>query len=111
MCGTLDPKPSLRFGVDIGGTFTDLCIADSQGVVAVGKLLTTTQEVASGVEALLRATAFSSRRSLTLRMDTSPSSLRTMPTESTFVVPRPLRVSCDCPKTTRSRARCKDPGE
>lgn len=50
MCGTLDSKPSLRLGVDIGDTFIDLCIADTQGIVAVGELLTTTEEPASGVE-------------------------------------------------------------
>jgi N-methylhydantoinase A/oxoprolinase/acetone carboxylase beta subunit len=56
MCGTLAPKPSLRLGWKIGDTFTDLCIAGTQGVVAVGKLLTTTEEPASGVEAPLRDT-------------------------------------------------------
>ena len=32
---------SLRVGVDIGGTFTDLCVLDPDGIVAVGKTLTT----------------------------------------------------------------------
>ncbi|MET8848077.1 hydantoinase/oxoprolinase family protein [Amycolatopsis sp. NPDC004625] len=31
----------MRIGVDIGGTFTDLCAVDETGIVAVGKVLTT----------------------------------------------------------------------
>ncbi|MEV6827117.1 hydantoinase/oxoprolinase family protein [Amycolatopsis sp. NPDC051102] len=31
----------MRIGVDIGGTFTDLCAVDEAGIVAVGKVLTT----------------------------------------------------------------------
>ena len=30
-----------RAGVDIGGTFTDLCIAGPDGIVAIGKALGT----------------------------------------------------------------------
>lgn len=52
----LDPTSSFRVGVDIGGTFTDLCVVDDHGVVAVGKLLTTTDEPARGVETVLRDT-------------------------------------------------------
>ncbi|WP_179956825.1 hydantoinase/oxoprolinase family protein [Amycolatopsis anabasis] len=48
-------KP-LRIGVDIGGTFTDLCVLDDTGVVAVGKVLTTHTEPASAVEAVLTET-------------------------------------------------------
>ncbi|MEC3978628.1 hydantoinase/oxoprolinase family protein [Amycolatopsis sp. H20-H5] len=40
----------LRVGVDIGGTFTDLCVLDDSGVVAVGKVLTTHDEPARAVE-------------------------------------------------------------
>ncbi|MFQ5899484.1 MAG: hydantoinase/oxoprolinase family protein [Candidatus Methylomirabilia bacterium] len=41
-----------RIGVDIGGTFTDLVLADEEsGVVRVGKLLTTPKDPAQGVEA------------------------------------------------------------
>jgi N-methylhydantoinase A len=39
----------LRVGVDIGGTFTDLCVLDATGVVAVGKVLTTHDEPARAV--------------------------------------------------------------
>lgn len=41
----------LRVGVDIGGTFTDLCVLDETGIVAVGKVLTTHDEPARAVEA------------------------------------------------------------
>lgn len=47
---------SLRVGVDIGGTFTDLVIMDDNGIAAVGKALTTHQEPAAGVEKLLLET-------------------------------------------------------
>lgn len=46
----------LRIGVDIGGTFTDLCVMSDQGIVAVGKTLTTHDEPAAGVESLMRET-------------------------------------------------------
>lgn len=46
----------LRAGVDIGGTFTDLCLLGDEGIVAVGKTLTTHQEPAAGVESVLAAT-------------------------------------------------------
>ncbi|WP_326838042.1 hydantoinase/oxoprolinase family protein [Amycolatopsis rhabdoformis] len=39
----------LRVGVDIGGTFTDLCVLGETGVVAVGKVLTTPGEPARAV--------------------------------------------------------------
>ena len=45
---------SLRIGVDIGGTFTDLCVLDDDGIVAVGKVLTTHDEPARAVEEVLR---------------------------------------------------------
>ncbi|MFI5558124.1 hydantoinase/oxoprolinase family protein [Amycolatopsis japonica] len=46
----------LRVGVDIGGTFTDLCVLDETGVVAVGKVLTTHDEPARAVEEGLKRT-------------------------------------------------------
>lgn len=50
------PDPKMRVGIDIGGTFTDLCLADDDGVIAVGKALTTPAEPARGVEAVLTDT-------------------------------------------------------
>ncbi|HEX6212097.1 MAG TPA: hydantoinase/oxoprolinase N-terminal domain-containing protein, partial [Methylomirabilota bacterium] len=42
---------SARFGVDIGGTFTDLVVIDERtGALHVGKVLTTTKDPAHGVE-------------------------------------------------------------
>lgn len=49
------PRP-LRVGVDIGGTFTDVCILDRDGIVAVGKTLTTPSAPAVAVEDVLRET-------------------------------------------------------
>ena len=46
----------LRIGVDIGGTFTDLCVLDEDGIVAVAKALTTGAEPAVAVESLLAQT-------------------------------------------------------
>ena len=46
-------RRALRVGVDIGGTFTDLCVLDEDGIVAVGKTLTTHDEPAAAVEAVL----------------------------------------------------------
>jgi N-methylhydantoinase A len=43
----------LRGGVDIGGTFTDLCLSDGDRVIAVGKTLTTPGDPAEGVETVL----------------------------------------------------------
>lgn len=45
----------MRIGVDIGGTFTDLCAVDESGIVAVGKVLTTHDEPARAVEEGLAA--------------------------------------------------------
>jgi N-methylhydantoinase A len=45
----------MRVGVDIGGTFTDLCAVDATGIVAVGKVLTTHDEPARAVEEGLAA--------------------------------------------------------
>ncbi|UOX88755.1 hydantoinase/oxoprolinase family protein [Amycolatopsis sp. FBCC-B4732] len=45
----------MRIGVDIGGTFTDLCALDDSGIVAVGKVLTTHDEPARAVEEGLAA--------------------------------------------------------
>jgi len=46
----------LRAGVDIGGTFTDLCLADGERVVAVGKTLTTPDDPSRAVEVVLEET-------------------------------------------------------
>jgi N-methylhydantoinase A len=46
----------LRAGVDIGGTFTDLCVVDRDHVVAVGKTLTTPHDPSQGVETVLAET-------------------------------------------------------
>jgi len=46
----------LRAGVDIGGTFTDLCVVDRDHVVAVGKTLTTPNDPSQGVETVLAET-------------------------------------------------------
>jgi N-methylhydantoinase A len=43
----------LRVGVDIGGTFTDLCLMDDTGIIAVGKVLTTPDEPARAVEEVI----------------------------------------------------------
>ena len=45
-----------RVGVDIGGTFTDLCLATEEGVVAVGKALTTPSRPSEAVERVLAET-------------------------------------------------------
>jgi N-methylhydantoinase A len=45
-----------RVGIDIGGTFTDLCLADEQHSIAVGKVLTTPERPAEAVEHVLRHT-------------------------------------------------------
>jgi N-methylhydantoinase A len=44
----------VRAGVDIGGTFTDLCIAGPDGIVAIGKALGTPSAPADSVETVLR---------------------------------------------------------
>lgn len=49
-------RRGLAVGVDIGGTFTDLCMLDDEGIVAVGKALTTPAEPAAAVETVLRDT-------------------------------------------------------
>ena len=46
----------LHAGIDIGGTFTDLCLLDRDGIVAARKTLTTHREPALGVESVLRET-------------------------------------------------------
>jgi N-methylhydantoinase A len=47
---------TLRVGVDVGGTFTDLCVVGEQGLVAVGKTLTTPHEPARAIETVLSET-------------------------------------------------------
>jgi N-methylhydantoinase A len=46
----------VRAGVDIGGTFTDLCIAGPDGIVAIGKALGTPAAPAQSVETVLHDT-------------------------------------------------------
>jgi N-methylhydantoinase A len=46
----------LRLGVDIGGTFTDLAAVDAEGIVAVGKVLTSSERPARAVEEVVEAT-------------------------------------------------------
>jgi N-methylhydantoinase A len=58
-----DKDERVRIAVDIGGTFTDLCIVDTSGIAAVGKLLTTPDEPARAVEEVIRKTLGSSRLS------------------------------------------------
>ncbi len=43
----------LRAGLDIGGTFTDLCLVEEGRVVGVGKTLTTPHDPSDGVETVL----------------------------------------------------------
>ena len=51
----MSAERALQAGIDIGGTFTDLCLLDRDGIVAVRKTLTTHAEPAAGVESVLRA--------------------------------------------------------
>ncbi|QHC02185.1 hydantoinase/oxoprolinase family protein [Epidermidibacterium keratini] len=46
----------MRIGVDIGGTFTDLCVIGPDGILAVGKTLTTPDEPARAVEEVIAQT-------------------------------------------------------
>jgi N-methylhydantoinase A len=46
----------LRAGIDIGGTFTDLCLADDDETLAVGKTLTTPHDPSEAVETVLLET-------------------------------------------------------
>jgi hypothetical protein len=43
-----------RVGVDIGGTFTDLCLFNEEALVAVGKVLTTPDDPSRAVESVLQ---------------------------------------------------------
>ncbi len=56
----------VRIGVDVGGTFTDICLLDSAGHVEVTKLRSTypdpSEAVAEGVVDLLTATGHDPRR-------------------------------------------------
>jgi N-methylhydantoinase A len=51
-----DTDTKVRIAVDIGGTFTDLCIVDETGITAIGKILTTPNEPALAVENVIRKT-------------------------------------------------------
>ena len=48
----IGPDKSVRVGVDIGGTFTDLMLIDGAGRIEIGKVLTTT-DPSEGVEMVL----------------------------------------------------------
>lgn len=54
--GTARPSGSLRIGVDIGGTFTDMVVMDDSGILHIGKTLTTPQEPARAIEELITHT-------------------------------------------------------
>ena len=43
------PKTPVRLGIDIGGTFTDVAAVDFNGVLRIGKVLTTTKREEEGV--------------------------------------------------------------
>jgi N-methylhydantoinase A len=47
-------RRQVRVGVDIGGTFTDLCAAEHGRIIGVGKALTTPADPAEAVETVLR---------------------------------------------------------
>lgn len=56
---------SVRIGVDVGGTFTDICLLDSAGHVEVTKLSTSSDPsdaIATGVAQLLKVTGHDPRR-------------------------------------------------
>ena len=40
----------IRVGIDVGGTFTDVVIADERGDLAIGKALTTPDRVFAGMQ-------------------------------------------------------------
>lgn len=44
---------SVGLGIDIGGTFTDVALIDADGILKVGKVLTTTKREEEGVLAAL----------------------------------------------------------
>jgi len=47
-------KPSLKLGIDTGGTYTDAVLVDSDnGIVAAGKSLTTRHDLTSGIASVL----------------------------------------------------------
>lgn len=54
--GSRTDRRPLRVGIDIGGTFTDLSVLDPDGIVAVGKVLTTHDEPARAVARVLADT-------------------------------------------------------
>jgi N-methylhydantoinase A len=49
-------ESDIRAGIDIGGTFTDLCLAQDGRIIATAKTLTTVDEPGRGVERVLRET-------------------------------------------------------
>ena len=44
-----ESRASFRIGVDVGGTFTDCVILDSNGNLTIGRALSTPQEFSLGV--------------------------------------------------------------
>jgi len=49
MAGKSQARESFRVGFDIGGTFTDLVVANRSGTIRTGKVLTTPDEIMAGV--------------------------------------------------------------
>ncbi|HEY0124298.1 MAG TPA: hydantoinase/oxoprolinase N-terminal domain-containing protein, partial [Rhizobium sp.] len=50
----LKSKGGYRLGVDIGGTFTDIVMIDTQGTVFSKKLLSTPHDYSEGIETGVR---------------------------------------------------------
>jgi N-methylhydantoinase A len=55
--GELSDERNWRIGVDVGGTFTDLVVADSAGAIRVHKVPTTPSDPTTGVMAAVAAAA------------------------------------------------------
>src|SRR5688572_283831 len=49
MTRVVDQSSSLRVGVEVGGTFTDWVVADGEGILRVGKVLSTPAQPDIGV--------------------------------------------------------------
>ena len=46
---TRDSRGGFRIGIDTGGTFTDVVVGDSSGILSVGKALTTRERISRGI--------------------------------------------------------------
>ncbi len=46
---TRDSRGGYRIGIDTGGTFTDVVVGDSTGILSVGKALTTRERISHGI--------------------------------------------------------------